>query len=132
MRSVLFTILQAAAVILVFDALGALGARALGFNYSLLAPGSYVLYFAAGLLAGYRVGWWAGAVVGATTGAIEAAVGWPLSALLGSAGMAELYATTSVEARLMTVLLLGMLGAVLGLAGSAMGAWIGRRAATSI
>jgi hypothetical protein len=131
MRPLTTTILHATGAILAFDAVGSLAARFIGFDYANLSPGSYLIYAAAGALAGWRGPLWYGPVVGGVVGAIEAGLGWPLSALLGPPEIARTYASAPLSARIGMVVLLGVLGAVLATVGAVVGVWLRKRRAAA-
>lgn len=126
--------------ILLWDGIGGTLARALGFSYAYVGLGAYIIYVLIGGVVVYRTeshfgnrwrrSWWArrrawrGAVAGAIVGAVDAAVGWPLVALIGPVSVGEAYAVATATGRLENVVLLGVFGAVLGLLGGLGARWL--------
>jgi hypothetical protein len=76
-------ILLGAAAILVFDALGSLAAKALGFDYGALSPGSYLIDAAIAFAAARVAGFKAGVLAATTVALIEATAGWAISWIIG-------------------------------------------------
>ena len=82
-------LLGGAAAILVFDGVCALASRQFGFDYTMAAVGSYLLYAAIGYPAAKVGGIRAAAVAGAVTGLVDSTLGWVLAWKLGVARMPE-------------------------------------------
>ncbi len=100
--------------VLLFDTLGSLAAKALGFPYPLLMVGSVFIYALVGFAAGMRGGVALALLAGALTGLADSTLGWYISLRLGPAQPA-LEAT--IPLILMTVIVVMGLAAVFGLLG---------------
>ena len=96
---------------LVFNTLGSLAARRLGFRYALLAPGSLVLYAATGYLAARTAeGILVGAAAGAAVAAVESTFGWRISRGLGVDTAGDI----DEASEMLTTTLVTLSGALLG------------------
>jgi len=70
--------------VLLFDAVGAVAARRIGFSYKRLAAGSLALYAATGFFAAGENGLvLVGAAAGAAVAAVESTFGWRISRAVG-------------------------------------------------
>jgi hypothetical protein len=110
MPAIVIVVLGCCAV-LAFDAVGALAARRIGFNYAFLTPVSLILYAATGFFAAQAADvWLAGSLGGAAAAATDATVGWRVARSLGVDR--EDAVTPNLEMGVATMVTLG--GAALG------------------
>jgi hypothetical protein len=123
MTPFLRTVLLAVAAVLAFDVAAAAASRAFGFAYASVSPGSYLIYFAAGLFgarAGGRVR--SGMLAGAAVGLADSSLGWMLSAWIGPGRPpAELAGNTALLAA--TAMFVTVFAAFIGLLGAS-AAWL--------
>jgi hypothetical protein len=109
-------VLTFAAIVVLFDAIGAFAARTLDFDYSVLSIGSWFIYAAAGFFAAERSRWVPGILAGATTGLADATLGWWVSWLIGPGRPAGEWNALMLMAAAISVVitasLVGLLGAV--------------------
>jgi len=103
--------------ILIFDVLGAMASRWLRFQYSRLAPGSYIIYTATSVIAARSGPAWLGIVAGATVAVMEATIGWSLSWWIGP-GRPSAPTSLSGARMLRIVALVTMMGMGFGLVGT--------------
>ncbi len=111
--------------VVAYDVVASMLARGFALTYGRFAIGSYAIYLLTGYLAARRAPFWHGPLAGAAVAAVEAGLGWPLSAQLGPADSAAVYASAPAAARIGMVVLLAAVGAALGLVGAGL-AQIGR------
>ena len=105
------SILVGCVTIVAFDALGAAAARQFDFNYSYLAPISFVIYAAVAFLAARESrNATLGAVAGTTVAFVDATLGWTASWLIGP-GAADEYSRGEV---VMTAVVVVVIGTTLG------------------
>jgi hypothetical protein len=76
-------VLIGAVVVLAFDTVGAIASRRLGFAYSRLAPGSFLIYSLVGMAVGRSGSLGAAAASGAAVAFVEATIGWMISWRIG-------------------------------------------------
>ncbi len=115
-----------AAVVLAFDTVAAGASAALGFPYASAAPGSWLIYAAAGFF-GARAGGgvWMGVLAAAMTGLVDSTAGWLVSSAIGPGR--PVGAAASAGAVAATVVTVTVLAAVVGLVGAVLGRSAGRR-----
>jgi hypothetical protein len=76
-------VLVGAIAVLVFDTAGSIASRQLGFAYSRLAPGSFLVYALVGMAVGRSGSLGAAAASGAAVAFVEATIGWMISWRIG-------------------------------------------------
>ena len=109
------------AILLAYDALSALVAKALTISYnSFLVPALTMLFFM-GVYAGRKAGSWAGVVPVIVAAVVDATAGWYLAALIGPGYVPG---WTARE-----LLAMGIESAVLSTAVGCAGVWVGLRVA---
>ena len=106
--------------VILFDAVGSFAARELGFNYTLLIPGSLLIYGTAAALVARRRDWVLGLLAATVLALTDVTVGWAVSWVIGPGRPEAGLTPITVVGAVMTAFVLG------GLAG-AIGAWIGVR-----
>ena len=115
LTSLVPVLIGAGLAILIFDTLGALASNRLGFSYSSLAPGSFIIYAGAGFFGGWRAGWFGAVLAGAAAAFIESTIGWGISWALGPGRPPAGF--TGVGSLLMTIVMVTVTGAIFGLGG---------------
>ena len=106
--------------VFVFDAVGSFAAKGLGFAYSLLIPGSLLIYGTVAAMVARRRDWAMGLLAATLLALTDVTLGWAVSWLIGP-GKPESGLTP------MTVVGGGMAAFVLGGLAGGVGAWIGAR-----
>jgi hypothetical protein len=109
--------------VIVFDALGAAGSRALGFDYSLLVVGSILIYGWVGAQVVRRGGSQSNALAaGLLVGLVDAIIGWIISWRIGPGrpGPNDPQGLPFIVGGVVTALIIAALVASLG-------AWLARR-----
>jgi hypothetical protein len=114
--------LYGGAAVLALSLIGSLASQTLGFEYSLLAPVSLIVYVAIGAYVGLGARVSQAAIVGAVVGLIDATLGWAISWVIGP-GRPEVGEAITFLGWFNTALFVGLLSA----AGAALGAWIAHR-----
>jgi hypothetical protein len=114
--------LWGAAAIVVYDALGSLASRELGFPYPALAIGSVLIYGAVGAYVGARERVRHAARAGFAVGVVDATIGWAISWMIGPGRPAE-----GDPSGLPYMLVGGITAILLAVGTSALGGWIGSR-----
>jgi len=109
--------------VLLFDAVGSVAAKRLGFAYSLLIPGSLLIYGTVAALAARRRDWVVGLLAATLLAFTDVTLGWGVSWLIGPGKPEAGLTPMTVVGAAMTAFVFG------GLAG-AVGAWIGVRKRT--
>lgn len=119
-------LLVAAAVVLVFDTVAAVASATLGFSYASAAPGSWLIYAAAGFF-GARAGGgvWMGVLAAAMTGLVDSTAGWLVSSAIGPGR--PVGAAAGAGAVAATVVTVTVLAGVAGIIGAVLGRSTGRR-----
>ncbi len=108
-----------AVVVLAFDTVGATASRLLGFRYSILTIGTYIIYGTACFRIGQRAGILQAVLGGAMLGLLDATLGWRISWAIGPS---RLPGGAPSPAQLVNAILsVVVLGALLGLVGGAFG-----------
>jgi hypothetical protein len=107
--------------VLVFDLLGATASRWLGFQYSRLVAGSYVIYTATSIVAARLGPAWLGIVAGAAVAFVEATIGWAISWWIGP-GRPSAPISLSPARMFRIVVLVTMIGIVCGSVGTVVAA----------
>src|SRR5947208_2681664 len=120
------TFLAGATIVVVFDTLGALASQQLGFRYSILSIGSYLIYLAITYRSGKQAGVFVATIAGAGIGLIDSTLGWALSWSIGPGRPPQPMSGTEIVGAIVFVTLFG---AALGLVGGAVGRTIGKRVA---
>ena len=110
--------------VVAYDVVASILARHFPLPYTRFVIGSYAIYLFTGYLAARRAPFWHGPLAGAAVAAVDAGLGWPLSAQLGPAGLAAVYASAPVP-RIGWIVLIVAVGTALGLVGAGL-AQIGR------
>jgi hypothetical protein len=113
--------LYGAAAVLALDAIGSLASRAMGFDYAMLTPISFLFYAAIGAYVGVREPVSRAAIVGAAVGLIDATVGWAISWVIGP-GRPQVGERITLLGLFNTALFVAVLAAL----GAAVGAWLAR------
>lgn len=113
-----------ALIVLTFDTVGATASRILGFQYSILTIGTYVIYGSVCLVAGRRFGILPAVLVGAALGAVDATLGWAISWAIGPGRLPG--GAPSTAQLVGVVVFVVVLGAAIGLVGGVVG-WTLRR-----
>ena len=106
--------------VVLFDAVGSLAAKRFGFAYSLLIPGSLLIYGAVAAMVARRRDWVVGLLAATLLAFTDVTLGWAVSWLIGP-GKPEAGLTP------MTVLGAAMTAFVFGGLAGGVGAWIGVR-----
>ncbi len=116
MSRMMRAILAGGVVVLLFDAIGALAALTLGFNYALVAVGSVVIYVAVGAYVGRREPFRRAALAGLAVGAVDATLGWAIAWAIGPGRPppGDAHGPAAVAAGAATALLVGSAVAALG------------------
>ena len=115
-------ILYGAAVVLAVSLVGSAASQTLGFDYSVLAPVSVVVYVAVGVYVGLRARVSEAAIAGAAVGLIDATLGWGISWLIGP-GRPQAGEAITLLGWFNTTFFVALLSA----AGAALGAWLVHR-----
>ena len=110
MNRLLQTLLIGALAVLAFDLIGSILSRAIGFDYTLLAFGSLVIYAAVGIFAS-RDFFLLGPIAAGIVGLVDSTLGWYLSWVIGPGKVEDL----SPEIALLTVLFVTAEATVTGL-----------------
>ena len=118
------TFLVGAATIVVFDTLGALASQQLGFRYSILSLGSYIIYFTITYWCGKQAGVLVATGTGAALGLVDSTLGWALSWAIGPGRPQEPMSSAAIAGAIVFVVLFG---GALGLVGGVVGWTIGNR-----
>ncbi len=108
------------AAVVVFDALGSVASKQLGFSYALLIPGSLLIYGAVAALVASRRDWVTGLLAAMAMAITDLTLGWAVSWLIGPGKPPGGFTAVTIVGAIMTA----FVGA--GLAGS-IGAWLGVR-----
>ena len=116
------TFLIGAAVVLAFDAAGATASQLLGFRYSILTIGTYVIYLAITYRSGKRFGVLVGVATGAALGLVDSTLGWAISWAIGPGRPTHPMSGAAIAGAILFVV---ALGAALGILGAAVGRTIG-------
>ena len=106
--------------VILFDAVGSFAAKTFGFAYSLLIPGSLLIYGTAAAMVARRRDWVVGLVAATILAFTDVTLGWAVAWLIGP-GKPEAGLTP------MTVLGAGMTAFVFGGLAGGIGVWIGVR-----
>lgn len=106
--------------VILFDTVGSFTAKSFGFSYSLLIPGSLLIYGTVAAMVARRRDWVVGLVAATVLAFTDVTLGWAVSWLIGP-GKPESGLTP------MTVVGAGMTAFVLGGLAGGVGAWIGVR-----
>ena len=106
--------------VVLFDAVGSLAAKRFGFAYSLLIPGSLLIYGTVAAMVARRRDWVIGLLAATLLAFTDVTLGWAVSWLIGP-GKPEAGLTP------LTVVGAAMTAFVFGGLGGAIGAWIGVR-----
>jgi hypothetical protein len=124
-RRVTPVILAASATLIVFDIVGALAGKPLGFPYSSLGVVSLLIYLAVGLVGAWRANFVAGVVAAAVVGFLDGTLG-PLAAwLFGPGPVGQTITEPRIFAYGTTVIT--VTAATAGLIGALTGTWLERR-----
>ena len=114
--------LYGAAAVLALATIGSLASRALGFNYTALAPLSLGIFAGIGAYVGVAERVSRAAIVGAAVGLIDATVGWAIAWAIGP-GRPEVGERITLLGLFNTSLFVALLAAAL----AALGAWLAKR-----
>ena len=106
--------------VVLYDAVGSAAAKALGFSYELLIPGSLLIYGAVAALAAAQRDWVVGFFAAIAMAVTDLTLGWAVSWAVGPGRPAGGFTLMTVIGAIMTA----FVGA--GLAGG-VGAWLGAR-----
>jgi hypothetical protein len=118
-------LLVSAFVIVAFDVLGSFGSIILGFSYSSLSIGSFIIYVGAGFFAAKYGGIKAGVLGGTTTAFVEATVGWAASWAIGPGRPPDGY--TGAGSVIFAGVAVIFFGALFGLVGAGIGKLVRRK-----
>jgi hypothetical protein len=111
-------------ILVAFDAVAAIIANAAGINYGSFTLLGLVIYAALGIFAGQRLRWWRAVVAVIVAALIDSSLGWYVAALIGPGRPA---AGTGMTEIVGTALLAGLLDALFGAIGVAVGTRVTRR-----
>jgi hypothetical protein len=106
--------------VLLFDAVGSLVSKQLGFSYALIIPGSLLIYGTVAALVARRRDWLLGLLAALAMGLTDLTAGWAVSWFIGAGKPEGGFTFMTVVGAVMTVSVLGALA-------GAVGAWIGIR-----
>jgi len=118
--------LHGAAAVLALDTVGALAARAVGFEYAALAPISILFYAAIGAYVSVAEPVPRAALVGALVGVIDATLGWAIAWAIGP-GRPQAGERISLLGLFNTTLFVAVLAAVAAAIGAWLAKWMRRR-----
>jgi hypothetical protein len=103
--------------VFVLDALGAIASRRFNFNYARLAPLSFIIYAAIGLIGTVEADQDTGIILAAAIGFFDATIGWKTCMVLkANTGKADNNPT--VSRWIITAIFVTLLAAVCGVVGS--------------
>jgi hypothetical protein len=117
MKSAYILLLTGCLTVLILDALGSIASRRLNFNYSRLAPLSFIVYTAIGFIGAREANQSTSIIIAAVTGLFDATIGWKISMLL-KANIGEMDNNPSILRWISTALFVTLLAAICGLVGS--------------
>jgi hypothetical protein len=118
MNPITSAVLFVSLAVIVFDTVGSLASRCLGFKYKSLIFGSWLLYAAVGFFVGRHSELLSCAIAGGFVGLVDATVGWAISWWIGPGRpTVEL----SASAAMSMVLIVALIGAAFGWLGGVIG-----------
>ena len=101
-----------ALAIVAFDLVASVASRAIGFQYSYAAVGSYLIYAAFGFMIGRRANVSAAAFGVAIIAGVEATIGWAVSWVIGPGALAT--GIPSAGRIVVTIIMVEVIGAAIG------------------
>lgn len=100
--------------VLAFDAIGALAARFVGFDYAVLRFISWIIPVGAGYIATHENPWYMGTLAGLFTAFVDATLGWVFTSAVGVGQIIGLLSFNQVVTTMLITLLMGAAWGTLG------------------
>ena len=117
MSPIYILLLSGCFIVAILDAISSIASRHLNFNYARLAPLSFIIYAAIGLLGTRVANQSIGIVLSGVVGFFDATIGWKISMVL-KANTGKLNNNPSIPTWVSTAVIVTIMASICGLIGS--------------